>query len=460
MYYRHYATIPEPSLKLIFDQFVATDSILTPINDTVLFIDLPSGPSLELYFNDDLTLDGDGNPTGGSIYYGKLWHPTFSTWACEFGHAAETYSDITTLIAASENFRNATTDAERHAAFSDFANEWVQGDPVRELGSTGDDAAMGWLTDDEGRLGQGNDTWWLTPGDDFVHGGQGNDWLVMPTPWVGPSCDMDVDMTAGTATSIDESCGYDTTFRGFENVETGDGNDRVQGDSNANAINLGSGADSASGGDGYDTLSGGQGNDTLNGGNGFDSLDGGKGRDRASGGKGNDKIKGQGGNDRLNGDGGQDTIEGGGGIDTLNGGGGNDLLFGGADTDVVKGGLGSDSLFGGEGNDILLGGSGDDFIWSGKGRDTLFGLAGNDTFIFSRSTLDETKVIADYEANEEIRIHASNISGQLDIRTDTNGDYILVDDVSGDFDIILMTLERTSHLSESDITANILIPSS
>jgi Ca2+-binding RTX toxin-like protein len=135
-------------------------------------------------------------------------------------------------------------------------------------------------------------------------------------------------------------------------------------------------------------------------------------------------------------------------------------LFGGAGSDVVKGGLGSDRLFGGDGNDILFGGSGDDFIWSGNGLDTMTGGAGKDTFTFSKSTLDDPKVITDYEANEEIRIHTSNIGGQLDIRTNANGDYILVDDVPGEFDIVLVTLENTSHLSESDITANILLPGS
>ena len=174
----------------------------------------------------------------------------------------------------------------------------------------------------------------------------------------------------------------DTSASDIEQVFTGDGNDTIIGDGDANTLDGGRGNDSISGGGGSDWLLGNKGRDFLEGGEGNDSLDGGG---------ANDLLKGDGGGDMLKGGKGRDTLEGGVGIDTLNGGDGSDSLVGGGAEDLLNGGTGDDTLLGGGGddtlngnnnadslngggaNDLLIGGRGDDTLLGGSGRDTLNG---------------------------------------------------------------------------------------
>ncbi|MDP1643448.1 MAG: hypothetical protein Q8L59_14830 [Phenylobacterium sp.] len=120
-------------------------------------------------------------------------------------------------------------------------------------------------------------------------------------------------------------------------------------------------------------------------------------------GSGNDSIQGGTSGDRLTGNYGADTIQGGGGADTimgdqfyarsssspadagnlLRGEDGDDSIAGGAGGDVLDGGAGADTLEGREGADVLTGGDGDDRLIAGKGADTLTGGAGADTFVFA-----------------------------------------------------------------------------
>ena len=84
-----------------------------------------------------------------------------------------------------------------------------------------------------------------------------------------------------------------------------------------------------------------------------DDIDGGNGRDR---------LIGAAGTDDLNGGAGADAVEGGAGDDALNGGGGNDELDGGRGRDIVKGGAGADTVDADDGTRDTVdcgGGSGD-----------------------------------------------------------------------------------------------------
>lgn len=71
-------------------------------------------------------------------------------------------------------------------------------------------------------------------------------------------------------------------------------------------------------------------------------------------GAGNDTIDGREGEDLLYSNAGDDSVPGGSGNDALFGSDGNDTLFGNAGDDRLVGGLGSDILIGGTGNDLLF----------------------------------------------------------------------------------------------------------
>ena len=168
------------------------------------------------------------------------------------------------------------------------------------------------------------------------------------------------------------------TGSGNDFVNAGDGDDKVNSGTGDDLVYLGSGNDSANLGDGNDTAFGGDGNDHIRGGAGNDKLYGGDGADRLNGGAGDDEIHGEDGNDRIHGGAGEDFITGGAGDDTINGGAGNDKLYGGDGNDHIRGGAGNDKLYGGDGADRLNGGAGDDEIHGEDGSDRIHGGAGED----------------------------------------------------------------------------------
>src|SRR3954471_12223873 len=67
--------------------------------------------------------------------------------------------------------------------------------------------------------------------------------------------------------------------------------------------------------------------------------------------EGNDTLNGGTEADDVNGLGGNDFLQGGDGADSVRGGGGNDTIFGNAGDDWVEGGAGNDQLSGGSGQD-------------------------------------------------------------------------------------------------------------
>ncbi len=184
----------------------------------------------------------------------------------------------------------------------------------------------------------------------------------------------------GTATQTGTASGE--TLRGTGNqdiIDAGDGNDRVSGIGDDDAINGGAGDDYLFGDDGNDIIIGGDGNDFISGGNDDDILHGEIGNDKLLGGAGNDVLNGGAGDDFLAGDAGDDIIYGEDGADRLIGDVGNDTLFGDAGADRIYGGAGDDLAYGGDDSDFIDGSDGDDVIYGEAGDDMIVGGVGNDT---------------------------------------------------------------------------------
>ncbi|MEM8828065.1 MAG: calcium-binding protein [Cyanobacteria bacterium P01_G01_bin.19] len=134
--------------------------------------------------------------------------------------------------------------------------------------------------------------------------------------------------------------------------------------------------------------------------NDFNEIDSTDGNDRLNGTDSNDLILAGDGANRVNGGAGNDVIAGGDDLDRLNGDDGNDSIFGGERTDRINGGAGDDLLSGDGGNDEIRGGDGDDLLMGVTGNDTLIGEAGSDTFVFGNG--DGTDRINDFDPSEDL----------------------------------------------------------
>lgn len=130
--------------------------------------------------------------------------------------------------------------------------------------------------------------------------------------------------------------GFDGDLWGGRIINTGVGDDLVQGISPNEHFILGAGNDTGKGGSGSDTIEGNAGRDRILGESGGDRLLGGYGNDTVLGGSGNDTLRGGGHADRLDGMGGNDRLYGDTGNDTLMGGTGNDTMTGGAGADNFR----------------------------------------------------------------------------------------------------------------------------
>ncbi|WP_234416491.1 calcium-binding protein, partial [Xanthomonas fragariae] len=114
------------------------------------------------------------------------------------------------------------------------------------------------------------------------------------------------------------------------------------------------------------------------------------GNDQLTGYEGNDSLSGGRGDDTISGQGGDDLLDGGEGADNLSGEAGNDQLFGGTQNDTLYGGEGDDRLDGGANNDTLYGGGGNDRLDGDSGNDYLSGDVGSDTYVFGRTSGQDT----------------------------------------------------------------------
>ena len=217
----------------------------------------------------------------------------------------------------------------------------------------------------------------------------------------------------------------------FENVLTGNFNDRVDGSTGNNTINTAggndlifadAGDDLVFGGDQFDTIHGGEGNDTVNGGNGRDLIflnqgddlyndntqGGVSGRDTVYAGLGNDTIQGGNGDDVFHGEAGNDRI-----FARL----GNDTVYAGDQFDFIDAGDGNDLVFGGKGGDrVFLGNGNDVYVDTAQtgafGQDTITGGAGVDRFEFQAVMSDD--IITDFQVGvDELRLTQSLWGGGL-----------------------------------------------
>ncbi|MBE3636912.1 calcium-binding protein [Mangrovicoccus algicola] len=227
-----------------------------------------------------------------------------------------------------------------------------------------------------------------------------------------------------------------TARGGADTVWGGSGDDTISGNAGGDRLDGGTGNDLIRGGLGDDTITAGEGDDMVQGDAGRDSIDLGAGndlfldngetkqagRDTVSGGAGDDTILADGGMDKIDGGDGDDLIMGGQGIDAIRGGRGADTLFGGNGSDRISGGFGADLVDMGAGNDIYTdvgqggadgrdtvnGGDGRDVIGTAGGDDLLTGGAGADVFEFHKGFGDVT--ITDFETGSD-RIDLRNLPG-------------------------------------------------
>ncbi len=146
-------------------------------------------------------------------------------------------------------------------------------------GGDGDDVMNG---------GAGNDTFLQGSGDDgadTIYGGAGVDLVDYSLR----TNNLHLTMT-GTAADDGESGEMDDIQADVENVNCGDGNDYVVGNSLANKIDGGAGSDTIDGAGGNDEIYGGDDDDDLSGGDGDDLIDGGAGNDDIDCGAGDGDI--------------------------------------------------------------------------------------------------------------------------------------------------------------------------
>ena len=336
------------------------------------------------------------------------------------------------------------------------------GDDVINAGA-GDDSVVGGKGDDIISGGEGDDHLYAGEGNDVVDGGIGDDYIDAGTgqgndEYIGgegeDTIEFDsskdgvvVDLEAGTATdnpdtqtSSDDNIDNDT-LTGIENVITGEGDDIIRGDENANVIDAAAGDDIIEGRGGDDVIDGGEGSDTayfsgsildytvtvvdVEGEDSYLTVEGPDGTDTVygvetlrfyEGEEANDDgsyftfdpttgnlepfyvnveidedgdfsnpdatydqdVSGGSGDNVISTGSGADNIDGGAGNDDISSGAGDDFVDGGAGDDTIDAGDGDDTVIGGEGNDDISGGAGDDYLYAGEGDDVVNGGSGDD----------------------------------------------------------------------------------
>ncbi|MEY8881336.1 hypothetical protein [Donghicola sp. XS_ASV15] len=318
-------------------------------------------------------------------------------------------------------------------------------------------------------------------GSDTLEGGAGFDRLSFWTEdYYGATDGVTVDLSAGIAI---DGWGNTDFITGFEQVEGGDFDDTIAGDSGDNRVFGNDGDDLIDGAEGDDSIDGGDGNDTINGGSGEDWLSYfnssssvvvrlGKGASKSSEGDvdlfknfenvygsnykdklfGNAKdnvLSGHKGNDVLNGLKGSDTVSyeydaqfGGDAGVTINlgkrfgvdGFGDRDKLvkienaIGSTEDDLIRGSKKDNQLEGLEGDDRLLGLKGADTLVGGAGNDKLRGGAGADTFVFGEGF--GADVILDFKGQDVLQFEGVSDEGDSSAflaahGSAVNGNYII-----------------------------------
>jgi Ca2+-binding RTX toxin-like protein len=286
----------------------------------------------------------------------------------------------------------------------------VAGDVEKLLGSGYGDSLTGDSRSNTLTGGAGDDRLDGGRGSDTLIGGDGTDTL----DYSARSADLTVD--ADNSSDDGESGERDNLRTDVEIVVSGRGDDRLTGNSAANAIFGGDGDDLIKGGGGADALAGGGGRDTadysdrrapvfisvgdgandgeageaddvwpdmenVKGGSAGDRLLGSDEANALTGGSGDDVLQGRGGADAVDGDSGTDTADFSERAAPVTIDLGSDSSSDGDDLDDVEnatGGAGDDRLIGGDGPNVLAGGPGNDTAdYSGRGDDLTVTLDGN-----------------------------------------------------------------------------------
>lgn len=271
----------------------------------------------------------------------------------------------------------------------------------------------------------GNDVYIADPSEDGItrliyHEDSGNRSALLDSA-------ITVDLTLGRARG--EAIGNDV-FKGFTEVHTGNGDDRI----------IGSDFIGPRTGQYWDEVF------RANGGS--DRIDAKAGRDWVNAGVGDDLVLGGAGNDSLHGDSGNDRIYGGLGNDGLS----DDKIdrpAASGNKDVLCGGAGDDGLYSYHGSDILMGGDGNDRLTTAGACTRMFGGEGADTFKFG---LDEEvaagrKVITDFEDGIDklqIRVYDYEFDAiYASARNTRAGDAVILD-LTPDAHVVIFGLSLTT----------------
>ncbi|MEO6300586.1 MAG: calcium-binding protein [Paracoccaceae bacterium] len=230
-----------------------------------------------------MVADGDGQ---AQVTIGKLALAQLNAGTTDFTLNAYEISQIT-LIAAG-TFGTAAENIMTGTAGSNVLHGLGGADTL--YGGSGSDTLAGGDQSDQLFGGAGKDLLYGGTGQDALDGGSGID----TASYAFATAPVVANLAAPHTNTGDA---FGDTYSGIENLEGGQFNDTLTGDTGNNLLIGGAGDDNLGGGDGNDILTGGTGNDWLRGNAGNDSISGGTGDDTLAGGAGVDTMSGGAGND-------------------------------------------------------------------------------------------------------------------------------------------------------------------
>ncbi len=418
-------------------------------DDAILPGDTDNDDLIEAGAGNDTIFAGDGNDeifagTGDDTVFGGVGNDTINgeggNDTLSGGAGSDTILGGGTLMGGGDDdFLFTDPGAGPSSVYGGVGNDFII--------DNGDDASHdlldGGVGNDDILGGRGNDTIVGGDGDDTVGGGDGDDIFLVgdgvgidlitggeatettgdtiemgqhefvaedgSTVYGGVTEDMVVDFTgdeAGTISAVsntddgDDTNDKTVTFSQIEQINLGSGNDTVNGDANANSVDMGDGDDTWVQTDGFgaDTIVGGEGGETTG-----DRVDGSalttaitvdfSGNEAGTISDGTDtatfsqieQIETGAGDDTVLGDVGNDNVITGAGNDTVQGGAGNDTFDTGTGNDTVDGGTGNDTITLGDGDDTVV-------LTDGMGSDTITGGEGSET---TGDTIDATGMTGD-----------------------------------------------------------------
>ena len=311
------------------------------------------------------TLIGDSS---ANILNGGLGNDTLSSGGGDDQLIGGSGNDIyiisgssSALIVESSNQGTDTVQVDQNfslATISNIENLTLTGTATQGTGNNVNNTINGNTQDNRLDGGAGNDILLGGDGSDVLVGGSGNDTLdggsgIDSIDYSDRTTNISFFLKRTANASVAIGGRAEDTLRNVENVTTGSGNDKLNGDLNSNIL---------SGGAGQDSIRGGLGNDSLDGGDGIDTLDY---SDKALG------IS----------------------VSLMDSGNSSTVIIG-TESDVISnfenitGGSGKDRLAGSSGANTLIGGLGDDVLIGSSGADVLTGGVGKDLFVID--TLDNS----------------------------------------------------------------------